>query len=311
MQIHFYSSDMCMGHNPGHTHPDVPERVTAVRDALRKPEFKDFLIWKDAPLGTDEQLLLVHTLDYVNRIKKLKPKRGYVPLDSGDTVMSPGSYKAVMACVGGSCLAVDDVMTGKIKRAFVGTRPCGHHAVPDRAMGFAIFNHAAIAAFWAVKKHNIKRVALMDFDVHHGNGTQDMFYHHANLFYGSCHQSPFYPGTGAPYETGIDHNIVNVPLARSCNSQTFQTQMTQNMLPAIRRFNPELLIISAGFDAHQRDPLGGLNLTDNDFYWITKELVKIANESCDGKVVSILEGGYSLEGLATGVAAHVKALIED
>lgn len=305
-----YSSDYCLEHHPGPTHPDCPERLTAVRRALRTQEFEG-VEWKDAPPGTREQLFLVHTPEYVNRIERMRPKTGYVPLDGGDTVMSPGSWDAVLACVGAACAGVDDVMKGEVKRVFCATRPCGHHAEPDRAMGFSIFNHAAIAAAYAVEVLKAPKVAIVDIDVHHGNGTQDAFYYKPNVFYGSCHQSPFYPGTGARYETGIDNNVVNIPLSRGCNSATFRSRMETEMLPAVRRFQPDLLIMSTGFDAHQKDPLGGLNFTDEDYYWITRELVKIANDCCEGKVVSILEGGYSLEGLATGSAAHVRALMED
>lgn len=307
--LQIYTSDYCLEHRPGPSHPESPERLTAVRRALRAPEFKG-IPWKDAPLGTREQLLLVHTPEFVDRVERIRPKSGYVPLDGGDTVMSPGSWNAVMACVGAACAGVDDVVKGDVKRIFCATRPCGHHAEPDRAMGFCIFNQAAVAAAYAVDTHKVPKVAVVDIDVHHGNGTQDAFYYKPNIFYGSCHQSPFYPGTGAKYETGIDNNIVNVLLSRGCNSATFRSRMEAEMLPALRRFKPSLLIISAGFDSHQKDPLGGLNFTDDDYYWITRELVKIADEFGEGKVVSILEGGYSLDGLATGSAAHVRALME-
>ncbi|MDR0934477.1 MAG: histone deacetylase family protein [Burkholderiaceae bacterium] len=305
-----YTSDYCLEHHPGPSHPDSPERLTSVRKALRSPEFKG-VPWKDAPLGTTEQVLLVHTPEYVDRIGRMRPKKGYVPLDGGDTVMSPGTWNAIMACVGAACAGVDDVVKGEAKRVYCVTRPCGHHAEPERAMGFSIFNHAAVAAAYAIDTHKIPKVAIVDIDVHHGNGTQDMFYYKPNVFYGSCHQSPFYPGTGAKYETGIDNNVVNVLLSRGCNSPTFRERMETEMLPALRRFKPELMIISAGFDAHQKDPLGGLSLTDDDFYWITKELVKIADEFGQGRVVSILEGGYSMSGLATGSIAHARALMEE
>lgn len=304
-----YSSDYCLEHHPGPTHPECPERLTAVRRALRAPEFAG-VEWKDAPLGTREQLLLVHTPKYVNQIERMRPKTGYVPLDGGDTVMSPGSWNAVLACVGAACAGVEDVVKGEVKRVFCATRPCGHHAEADKAMGFSIFNQAGIAAAYAVQVLKVPKVAIVDIDVHHGNGTQDAFYYQPNVFYGSCHQSPFYPGTGARYETGIDNNVVNIPLSRGCNSAVFRSKMEAEMLPAVRRFQPDLLIMSTGFDSHQKDPLGGLNFTDEDYYWITRELVKIANDCGGGKIVSVLEGGYSLDGLATGSAAHVRALME-
>lgn len=308
--LRIYSSDYCLEHHPGPTHPECPERLTAVRRALHAPEFEG-VEWKDAPLGTREQLLLVHTREFVDRIERMRPKTGYVPLDGGDTVMSPGTWNAVLACVGAACAGVEDVLKGEVKRVFCATRPCGHHAEPDRAMGFSIFNQMAVAAAYASEVLNVPKVAIVDIDVHHGNGTQDAFYYKPKVFYGSCHQSPFYPGTGARYETGIDNNVVNIPLSRGCNSATFRAKMEEEMLPAVRRFQPSLLMMSTGFDSHQKDSLGGLNFTDDDYYWITRELVKIANACCEGRIVSVLEGGYSLEGLATGSAAHVRALMED
>jgi acetoin utilization deacetylase AcuC-like enzyme len=214
-----------------------------------------------------------------------------------------------MRCVGAACAGVDAVVSGKAANVFCATRPCGPHAEASEAMGFCIFNQAAIAAVHAQQAHGLSRVAVMDFDVHHGNGTQNSFYRHADRFYGSCHQSPFYPGTGARNEAGIAGNIVNIPLPRGCESAAFRRHMQQDMLPALRKFAPELLIISAGFDAHHKDPLGGLNFTDDDFDWITRELMSVAAESAKGRIVSVLEGGYSLEGLAGGASAHVHALM--
>jgi acetoin utilization deacetylase AcuC-like enzyme len=225
-------------------------------------------------------------------------------------VMSPGTLEAVMRCVGAACAAVDAVVAGDARNAFCATRPCGHHAEADHAMGFCVFNQAAIAALHAREAHGLQRIAVIDFDVHHGNGTQNSFEADPDLFYGSCHQSPFYPGTGARNETGVAGNIVNLPLARGSGSAAFRAAMTGELLPALRRFSPELLLISAGFDAHHLDPLGGLAFTDDDFHWITAELMKAADASASGRVVSILEGGYSLEGLASGSAAHVRALMQ-
>jgi acetoin utilization deacetylase AcuC-like enzyme len=277
---------------------------------LRTPEFAE-LAWRDAPLGTREQLELIHDPEFIDEVEALAPQRGYVPLDGGDTVMSPGSWEAVMRCVGAACAGVDAVMDedSDIGTVFCATRPCGHHAEPARAMGFCIFNQAAIAAAYACDEYQLERVAVVDFDVHHGNGTQAAFYNRPELLYASSHQSPFYPGTGARSETGVAHNIVNLPLPRGCDSAMFKSWIEAAMLPALRAFNPQLLIISAGFDAHRLDPLAGLNLEDEDFHWITKELVRIAEASCEGRIVSILEGGFSLEGLASGTAAHVRALM--
>lgn len=302
------SHPACLEHRPGPHHPESPERLKIVLNALRSPEFAS-LEWRDAPLGTIEQVQLIHDPEFVDDVAEMAPSHGYVPLDGGDTVMSPGSWEAVMRCVGAACAGVDAVMNGDARNAFCATRPCGHHAEPSRAMGFCIFNQAAIAAAYALETFRLERVAVVDFDVHHGNGTQAAFFNRPELFYASSHQSPLYPGTGAASETGVDHNIVNVPLPRGCDSALFRTRIESGMLPAIREFDPQLIIISAGFDAHRLDPLAGLNLEDSDFEWITTELVRIADTACEGRIVSILEGGYSLEALAAGTTVHVRALM--
>jgi acetoin utilization deacetylase AcuC-like enzyme len=304
-----YTHAACLNHRPGPHHPESPQRLEAVLGALRSAEFAA-LDWHDAPMGTREQVLRVHDADYVDAVEAATPADGYRLLDGGDTVMSPGSWEAVMRCVGAACAAVDAVVAGAARNAFCATRPCGHHAEADRAMGFCIFNQAAIAALHARAAHGLRKVAVIDFDVHHGNGTQNSFWDDADLFYGSSHQSPFYPGTGARSEGGVAGNIVNLPLPRGSDSATFRRAMRDAMLPALRRFEPELVIVSAGFDAHQLDPLGGLDFTDDDFHWITGELMALADASARGRVVSTLEGGYSLEGLATGSAAHVRALMQ-
>ncbi len=303
-----YTHQACFEHRPGPHHPESPARLQAVVQALRAPEFAT-VQWHEAPIGRIHQLLLVHTAGYVDEVQTLSPAADLQPLDGGDTVMSPGTWEAVMRCVGAACAGVDAVVGTPGTNVFCATRPCGHHAEADRAMGFCVFNQAAIAALHARQAHGLKRVAVVDFDVHHGNGTQNSFWRNPDLFYGSCHQSPFYPGTGAAHETGVAGNIINVPLARGCDSETLRQRMREQMLPALRRFAPELLIISAGFDAHHKDPLGGLGFTDDDFHWITAELLQAADDSARGRVVSILEGGYSLEGLASGSAAHVRALL--
>ena len=304
-----YTHAACLNHVPGPGHPESPARLRAVIDALKSPDFTD-LMWREAPLGTTEQVLLIHAPAYVDEVAARSPRQGYATLDAGDTVMSPGTWEAVMRCVGAACAGVDDVVSGAARNVFCATRPCGHHAEADRAMGFCVFNQAAIAAVHAQRAHGLQRVAVVDFDVHHGNGTQNSFFNHADLFYGSCHQSPFYPGTGLRQEHGVAGNIVNVPLAHGCDSATFRERMSSELLPALRRFGADLLIISAGFDAHQKDPLGGLNFSDDDYHWITRELMAVAEQTAAGRVVSVLEGGYSLEGLATGTQAHVRALME-
>jgi acetoin utilization deacetylase AcuC-like enzyme len=282
-----YTHSACLKHEPGPSHPESPQRLKAVLEVLEAPAFKD-LAWRQAPMGTRMQAMLVHDQDYVDSIADLAPDSGRVALDGGDTVMSSGSWEAVMRCIGAACAGVDAVMAGEADNVFCATRPCGHHAEPDRAMGFCIFNQAAIAAVHALQEHALERVAVVDFDVHHGNGTQAAFFARPELFYASSHQSPLYPGTGSRSETGVSGNIVNVPL---------------------RAFKPDFIIISAGFDAHRLDPLAGMNLEDDDFGWVTERLMAIADEQCAGRIVSILEGGYSGEGLAGGTAAHVAALM--
>lgn len=309
MSTLIYSHPACLEHHTGSGHPESPARLVAVLKALEAPEFAAAR-WREAPLGTRDQVLLVHTEDYVEQVEATAPRAGLRVLDAGDTVMSPGSLEAVMRCVGAACDAVDAVVAGDARNAFCATRPCGHHAEADRAMGFCVYNQAAIAALHARHAHGLQKVAVVDFDVHHGNGTQHSFWRDPALFYGSSHQSPFYPGTGARQESGVAHNIVNVPLARGSGSEAFRTGMENELLPALRAFGPELVIISAGFDAHELDPLGGLNFNDDDFHWITRELMAVADASAHGRVVSVLEGGYSLEGLASGTAAHVRALMQ-
>jgi acetoin utilization deacetylase AcuC-like enzyme len=308
MSTLIYTHDACFDHRPGPHHPESPERLQAVLAALKAPEFADAQ-WREAPLGSLDQVRHVHTAAYVERVEALSPREGFHTLDSGDTIMSPGTLAAVLRCVGAACAGVDAVMAGDADNVFCATRPCGHHAEADRAMGFCVFNQAAIAALHARHAHGLRRIAVVDFDVHHGNGTQNTFYDDAELFYGSCHQSPFYPGTGEQRESGVAHNIVNIPLARGCSSAMLRQRWAAEMMPALQSFAPELLIISAGFDAHHKDPLGGLGFTDADFHWLTEGLLQAARASAGGRVVSILEGGYSLEGLASGSAAHLRALM--
>jgi acetoin utilization deacetylase AcuC-like enzyme len=303
-----YTHAACFKHEPGPSHPESPARLKAVLEVLEAPAFKD-LEWREAPMGTRMQAMLVHDQDFVDNIADVAPTSGRVALDGGDTVMSPGSWDAVMRCIGAACAGVDAVMAGEADNVFCATRPCGHHAEPDRAMGFCIFNQAAIAAVHALQAHGLERVAVVDFDVHHGNGTQAAFYARPELFYASSHQSPLYPGTGDRNEHGVANNIVNVPLPPGCGSDLFRERITADMLPALRAFKPDFIIISAGFDAHRLDPLAGMNLEDDDFGWVTEQLMAVADEVCAGRIVSILEGGYSGEGLAGGTSAHVKALM--
>ncbi len=303
-----FTHDACLDHRPGNHHPESPERLKVVLQALRMPAFAA-LAWREAPLGSRDQVELVHDPAFVDEVASLAPTMGYATLDGGDTIMSTGTWEAAMRCVGAACAGVDAVMAGDVSNVFCATRPCGHHAEPDRAMGFCIFNQAAIAAVHALDVHGLQRVAVIDFDVHHGNGTQAAFFNRPELFYGSSHQSPFYPGTGAAAERGVAGNIVNVPLPRGCDSAGFRDSTATVILPALTAFDPQLIIISAGFDAHADDPLAQLNLQDDDYRWVTEELMKIADRCCAGRIVSILEGGYSLQALARCSAVHVKALM--
>ncbi len=303
----FYSHKACLEHSAGAQHPERPERLTAILERLSADDFAD-LDRCEAPLAEVAQIARAHPLEYVEEILNAVPTEGRVFLD-GDTSMSPGSGEAALRAAGAVCAAVDAVADGVAKTAFCAARPPGHHAEPAQAMGFCLFNNIVVGAHQARSVHGLQRIAVIDFDVHHGNGTQAMFERDKNLFYGSTHQSPFYPGTGHPSETGIARNIVNAPLAAHAGSAEFRTAMEDNILPALDAFAPSLLMISAGFDAHMRDPLAQIQLTDDDFAWVTGRLCEVAEEHGEGRVVSVLEGGYDLEALASGVAAHLKVLM--
>ena len=296
-----YAHPDCADHDPGPGHPESPARIRAILEAL--PE--DLIV--EAPLASRETLALAHDAAYVDAVFEAAPATDRVYLDP-DTSMSPGSLAAARRAAGAVVAAVDAVAAGTADTAFCAVRPPGHHAETARAMGFCLFNSAAIGAFHARAAHAMQRVAVVDFDVHHGNGTQAMFWPDPDLFYASTHQYPFYPGTGAASDTGVAGNIVNQPLPAGAGSAPFRQAMTGVILPALQAFDPELLIISAGFDAHAADPIGGLNLTTGDFAWVTQELRAVADDVCGGRIVSTLEGGYDLAALAEATAAHVKAL---
>jgi acetoin utilization deacetylase AcuC-like enzyme len=297
----------CLGHDPGRSHPERPDRLNAILDRLATPSFAP-LKRKDAPLADKGEIARIHRADFVDRVLAAIPTEGRNYLDP-DTAVSPGSKEAALRAAGACIAAVDAVMTGDADNAFCAVRPPGHHAEAGRAMGFCLFNNVAVGAIHARAAHGIRRVAVMDFDVHHGNGTQAMFWSDAELFYASTHQFPHYPGTGARGETGAHGNVVNAPLPAGSGSAEFHIAMTDRVLPALDAFKPELVMISAGFDAHAADPLADLYLDEEDFGWATSELVKVAKRHCSGKVVSTLEGGYDLAALANSAAAHVAALM--
>ncbi|WP_417820490.1 histone deacetylase family protein [Terasakiella sp.] len=301
---------VCMKHDTGEHHPERAARLRKILSYLNREEF--FLLHRDeAPMASHAQLELAHPTNYIEAVERAVPKVGeHLNAIDGDTIVSADTWEAALRSVGGACYGVDEVMAKKARNVFCATRPPGHHAETTKAMGFCFFNNAAIAAIHAVAKYpEVKKAAVIDFDVHHGNGTQDIFYNSPNLFYGSSHQSPGYPETGKESDTGVANNICNVELAPGSRPEEFRTAYEEKILPALRAFNPDFLVISAGFDAHARDPLAHLRLTVQDFIWVTEELLKVANECCQGRVVSVLEGGYDVDALAASVAAHVKTLM--
>jgi len=266
-----------------------------------------------APSATREALARAHSDAHIELILETlnaqATRDGHASIDA-DTAMSAGSAQAALKAAGALCFAVDQVMSGAARNAFCAVRPPGHHAEHNRAMGFCLFNNVAVGALHARAVHGLQRIAVVDFDVHHGNGTQDIFWEDKDLLYISTHQMPLYPGSGEPSERGVAHNILNLPLPPGASSAQFRTAFTQHVIPALERFRPEFLFISAGFDAHADDPLANLRLTEEDFGWATRVLCDFARHACGGRVVSTLEGGYDLDALARSAAAHVRALME-
>jgi len=306
MTTAFFTHPACLEHNTGQGHPERPQRLEAVLLALDEPEFAK-LERREAPLADIAHVTRVHDKTYAHELLARVPQRGWVALD-GDTLMSPGSGEAALRAAGAMIAAVDLVLKNGAANAFCGVRPPGHHAESDMAMGFCLFNNVAIGAAHACAAYGLKRVAIVDFDVHHGNGTQHMFERDAQIFYASTHQMPLYPGTGARTERGVG-NICNAPLPAFAGADEFRDAYEEIVLPAIDRFAPELILISAGFDAHRADPLASLELEAEDFGWVTERLVEMAATHCGGRLVSTLEGGYDLEALAESSAAHVAALL--
>ncbi|MEO8743030.1 MAG: histone deacetylase family protein [Lysobacteraceae bacterium] len=295
----------CLQHDPGAGHPECPQRLAVVLDALRT-EFPD-LPWVDAPLALREQLSRVHHASLIASILDV-PVHGQRRLDP-DTLMSEASPEAALRCAGAGIAAVDAVMASKAKRAFCAVRPPGHHATADVAMGFCLFNAIAVAAAHAIEAHGLQRITIADFDVHHGNGTQDIFATDGRVQYLSSHQSPLYPGTGASSEGGVG-NINNVPLPPHAGSAAFRAAWSGHLLPALDAFRPELVLVSAGFDAHRLDPLAQIDADAGDFGWLTAQLRALAERHAEGRLVSMLEGGYSMEALRACSVAHLAALLD-
>jgi acetoin utilization deacetylase AcuC-like enzyme len=307
MKTALITHEACIAHEPPPGHPEHPGRLRSVLAALNTAEFAA-LARHEAPKAGKAALARVHEADYIDEVLSSIPQSGYVQFDS-DTFGSPGTGEAILRAAGAVIMGVDLVMKGEAKNAFCAVRPPGHHSLADRAMGFCLFNSVAVGAWHARDAHGVKRVAVADFDVHHGNGTQAMFYSDPDLFFASTHQSPLYPGTGHRSETGVADNILNLPLPPGSGGVQFRAAFENALLPALRRFRPELILVSAGFDAHRDDPLAQLRLDEKDFFWATEQICAVARDICGGRVVSSLEGGYDLSALALAAGAHVRALM--
>jgi acetoin utilization deacetylase AcuC-like enzyme len=288
-------------------HPERPDRLRAIERALEAEKFQT-LARSQAPLASLETIALCHPMAYITEVRESAPREGLIHLDA-DTAMSPGTFEAALRAAGGAIHAVDEVLTKKATNAFVAARPPGHHAETARPMGFCLFDNAAIAARYAQQRYGIGSAAIVDFDVHHGNGSQEIFWSDKSVMYCSTHQMPLFPGTGAVGESGVHNTVVNAPLRPGDGGAAFRAAFEHRILPRVSEFRPELMIISAGFDAHMRDPLANINLTEADFVWATQKLMDVADNCAGGRVVSLLEGGYDLQALGNSVAAHVATLM--
>jgi acetoin utilization deacetylase AcuC-like enzyme len=305
MPIAYLSHPDCAAHDMGHHHPEQPARLSAINDRLIATGLDMALAFHDAPLADDTLLALAHDRAYLDALEARSPAEGIAWVD-GDTAMNPHSLRAARRAAGAVAKAVDLVLAGEARRAFCGVRPPGHHAERDRAMGFCFYNNVAIGALHALAEHGLERVAIVDFDVHHGNGTEHIVAGDERVLFCSTFQHPFYPNSGHECD---EANVVNVPLAQGTGSEGFRDAVNVHWLPALDRFRPQLILVSAGFDAHQADDMAGLNFVDADYAWVTQALVAVAEAHTEGRLVSSLEGGYDLHALARSVEAHLKALL--
>jgi len=300
------SHPACLEHLVPHGHPERPDRLRAVERALEAEKFQT-LAREQAPMAPLEIVALCHPMDYIVALRDASPAEGLIQID-GDTSMSPGTFEAALRAAGGGIRAVDEVLGKRAANAFVATRPPGHHAETAKPMGFCLFDNAGIAARYAQNRHGIARAAIVDFDVHHGNGSQEIFWADKTVMYCSTHQMPLFPGTGAVIESGEYNTVVNAPLRPGDGADKFRDAFENRILPRLAEFQPELIIISAGFDAHYRDPLANLNLVEEDFAWATQKIMDVADRCAGGRIVSMLEGGYNLSALGRSTVAHVQAL---
>ena len=302
-----FTANSSIQHDTGPGHPECPERIPSIINGLKRIQSKD-LIWKDVGSFDEKYIKLTHSEKYLEKINQSFPKEGLDFLD-GDTIVSKGSKKAAYDAVSSIINAIDAVMNKEFNNAFCVIRPPGHHAEKEQAMGFCIFNNVAVGATYLLEKYKLNKVAIIDFDVHHGNGTQDIFYNEKKVLYISSHQFPFYPGTGSEDETGKYDNILNIPLKAETSSKEFFDSY-KKVYDKLNEFKPEFILLSAGFDAHKNDPLANINLESKDYYTLTKEIMKIAKQICESKIVSILEGGYNLAAIQESAKYHVEALLE-
>jgi acetoin utilization deacetylase AcuC-like enzyme len=301
------TTDTYLNHNTGPGHPERADRVTVIIDDLKKLKSKN-LVWEKQKKFDLKYLQLAHNKDYLNNVKDSFPTQGLNFLD-GDTILSPGSKEATSDAVGAVIAGIDGVMRKDFKNAFCAVRPPGHHAEKQKAMGFCVYNNIAVGAYYLLEKYHLSRVAIIDFDVHHGNGTQDIFYNNDKVLYISSHQYPYYPGSGAVSEKGIKNNVLNIPLIAGTQTHEFLNAY-DSIFKKLKEFKPKFILLSSGFDAHKDDPLAQINLEPKDYYTLTKRIMSLAKELCEERIVSILEGGYDLNALKESVNYHVRSLLE-